>query len=149
MTRDVFERFSQRPWPDSAGEDYRRTTERRSAMRQVLERYVKGHALLLNRDIKELGSRDRAAHMRGYWEFRSQGRMTETRLFGFFARPGAFIATDFQSRAKYVSQDDWDDQRKSCGQIWDDITKSAKYMIDPWPVSLRSELKNYLDSQDV
>jgi hypothetical protein len=147
MLRYVFDRFEGRPWPDAQGEDPRHTQQRRTAMRQVLERFVKGHALVLARDIKELGSRDRAQHMRGYWEFRSQGRMTETRLFGFFARPGAFIATDFQSRDLYTGQADWDDQRARCGAQWSGLTDKDWY-VGPWPVELRAHLATYLDRDD-
>jgi len=147
MLRDVFERFENSPWPDAGGENPLHTRQRRSAMRSVLERYTRGHALVLRNDIKEMGSQDHLPHMKGYWEFRSQGRMTETRLFGFFARPGAFIATDFQSRANYQTQADWDAQRASCGQRWSDLT-TGNWQDEPWPVSVRVHLKAYLDHED-
>lgn len=117
-------------------------------MRTALERYCNGSAINLNRDMKELGSKDANRSMRGYWEYRSQGPMEETRLFGFFARPGAFVATDFQPRGQYVSQADWDAQRASCEGRWVVLTKKRPYMTDPWPVRLRNELSVYLDRAD-
>lgn len=148
MLTDVHSRFTERPWPDASDEDPRRTRERRGAMRNVLERYVKGQAIRLNYDLKELGTLNRDQGMRGYWEFRSQGPMTETRLFGFVPLPGAFVATDFQSRAEFESAADWAAQRAACGQRWDSLTSGAPFMNTPWPVDGRSALAAYLDRAD-
>lgn len=145
MLPDVRDEVDNQPWPGADGEHPRRTAERRIAMRQVLERYVTGNALLIRRDIKELGSDPVRPHMRGYWEFRSQGRMEETRLFGFFARPGAFVATAFKGRGTFGSQSDWDTQHAACEARWNQLTGGAAYMTEPWPVQLRRELDVYLN----
>ena len=148
MVPNVCEEFQRAPWPGSDGERPQQTAERRAAMRQVLERYVRGKNLLIRRDIKELGSEPIRKHMRGYWEFRSQGRMEETRLFGFFARPGAFVATCFAGRGTFGAQEDWDARRKACEQIWLRIFPNHSWLKDPWPVLLKSNLENYLNSED-
>lgn len=141
---DVHEAFSQRPWPASQGENPNRTRERRAAMRQVLERFVLGHAMRLNYDLKELGSEARNSAMQGYWEFRSQGRMTETRLFGFFARPGAFVATAFQGRDQFSTSRHWRDRRQKCQALWNALTDNATYMNNPWPAVQAADLEVYL-----
>lgn len=148
MTADVFERFTARPWPASQGENPQRTRERRSAMRMVLERFIRGDVLVLNQEIKELGSRDTNLGMRNYWEFRSQGRMTETRLFGFFARPGAFVATDFQPRDIFETQDDWDRQRDKCRATWAIFSGGNSPIQSPWPVQTRAALAAYLNREE-
>lgn len=149
MTPAVFEAFQNAPWPESDGELPTRTQERRSAMRAVLKRFTLGQGMLIRRDIKELGSPLEGAPkvgMRGYWEFRSQGKIHETRLFGFFARHGAFVATDFKGRGEFRqgNQQDWDDQRKSCLARWEALTGSASFVQEPWPVLTRDQLTSYL-----
>ena len=114
-------------------------------MRQVLERFVLGQHVRLRNDLKELGTMRNDAAMRGYWEFRSQGRMVETRLFGFFALPGAFVATDFQPRDIFVTQQDWDGQRQKCAGSWGNLTGGADFLVDPWPVHTRREFETYLE----
>jgi hypothetical protein len=82
--------------------------------------------------------------MRGYWEFRSQPPQEETRLFGFIPFPGAFVATDFQPRGKFVTQADWDNQKQSCEAKWNALTGTAEYLTSPWPVGTRLELQAYI-----
>lgn len=144
MAADVHESISLRPWPDADGERPQRTAVRRQAMRALLNRYARGEGLNLGRDIKELGTRDVDASMRSFWEFRSQGPIHETRLFGFFARPAAFVALSFGSRAGMVDAD-FEAERASCQQAWDDIADQAMPLDEPWPVRLRSELESYLN----
>jgi len=149
MTPDVFAAITKQPWPSSGGEMPRHTQQRRSAMRQVLERFVKGLHMLIQRDIKELGSvSPLRSHMRGFWEIRSQGRMEETRLFGFFARPGAFVATGFKGRGEFEEQADWDAQRCACEQQWQFLAGNEKYLAEPWPITTRSQLAKYVDRNE-
>lgn len=150
MLPDVLNAIDQRPWPGSEGERPSHTADRRSAMRMVLKRFVKGDMLNLRRDIKELGSHiDKSIDpkMKGYWEFRSQGRMEETRLFGFFARPGAFVATDFKGRGDFAkgNQAQWNAQRVSCRSKWDALFPTEPPIRKPWPVHTRSHLNAYLE----
>lgn len=151
MVPDVAEAISNRPWPDSVGEKPAHTAERRSAMHSLIRRFVRGDAINLDRDIKDLGSKKAKNEMRGYWEFRSQGRMTETRMFGFFARRGAFVATDFQSRGLFGNEGDprWLEQRNRCEQTWRDLAGAASYLVSPWPVRIRAQLAEYLVREDV
>jgi hypothetical protein len=121
-----------------------KTRERKAALRAVLTRYVRGSHLNVNRDIKELGTKSSNATMRGYWEFRSHPPQEETRLFGFFARPGAFVATDFQPRGKFVTQAHWLAQRQACQLTWDSLTNKAVYMTSPWPVQTTNDLGAYI-----
>lgn len=148
MLADVHQRFSNGTWPGSQGELPKRTSQRRSAMRQAVERYVLGHAVLLDRELKELGTKSANATMRGFWEFRSGPPMEETRLFGFFARPGAFVATDFQPRGNYQTQAHWDAQCLGCKARWAAIASDHDFMVDPWPVRLRADLAKYLERTD-
>ena len=153
MLPDVLVAIDERPWPGSDGEKISHTEERRAAMRMVLRRYLKGEMLNIRRDIKELGSHiDKATDpgMKGYWEFRSQGRMEETRLFGFFARPGAFIATDFKGRGEFARgvQSQWDAQRESCKAKWEALFPTQSPMANPWPVQTRAQLISYLERDD-
>lgn len=146
MLPSIHSAFQQKQWPGATGEHPRRTAERRLAMRQVLERYVTGKSLLIRRDIKEMGSDPIKAHMRGFWEFRSQGRMEETRLFGFFARAGAFVATAFKGRGEFRLQSDWNAQRNDCAIEWTRLAGSEDFKTSPFPVTLRSQLADYLDA---
>ena len=148
MLPEVHREFSERPWPASAGEDPKHTQIRRSAMRNVLERFVQGHNLRVNYDLKELGSERSDVSMRGYWEFRSQGRMTETRLFGFFVRPGAFLATAFCGRDKFANGSDWKKRRLKCEELWKANFDNSKYLENPWPVTDADGLKAYLVRSD-
>ncbi len=148
MERSVHTDFTARPWPACDGEAATRTATRRAAMRSVLERFVRGHVLRVNADVKDLGSRDRNEKMRGYFSIRSQGPMTETRLFGFFPRAGAFVATAFEGRDLFVSQADWDNQRELCRATWNRITSGAPFLTDPWPVDTRSNLQAYMSAKD-
>lgn len=153
MTPRVHTQFTEAPWPGSEGENPRHTAERRSAMRAALQRFVDGKAVLLRRDLKELGSlvdKPLKPTMRGYWEFRSQGRMEETRLFGFFARPGAFVATAFKGRGEFRPNcpGDWDDQKKKCEGSWNDLFPTEDYYSALWPVLTKDHLANYLESSD-
>jgi hypothetical protein len=148
MLPDAFDGIQSRPWPAAEGESPSRTKARRSAMRTALERYVDGSSLNLNYDIKELGTKNVDEKMRGFWEFRSQGPMEETRLFGFFARPGAFIATDFQPRGQYESELDWLSQQTGCEARWRALCGDRPYMMAPWPVRVRADLAQYLERED-
>lgn len=117
-------------------------------MRSVLERFVRGDALRVNADMKDIGAKHRNENMRGYFSIRSQGPMTETRLFGFFPRAGAFVATAFVGRDQFSSQEDWDERRESCREIWNRITGEAAFLTDPWPVETRAQLQAYMSAQD-
>jgi hypothetical protein len=145
---DVREAFIARPWPGAEGRGPGQVAVRRGAMLNVLERYVEGLPLRVNADIKELGTKRRDANMRGYWEFRSQGPRTQTRLFGFFARPGAFLATAFEPRDIYQDPADWLAQRRACQQRWNAVTRNAKFCVSPWPVETRASLQAYLEITD-
>jgi hypothetical protein len=145
MLPDVHESFESAPWPSSSGERAAATRERRAAMRSVLTRFVKGHVLNLRNDIKELGSQDADPSMRGFWEFRSQGPMSETRLFGYFALKGAFVATDFRSRGDFDGNPgEWKRTRHSSRLLWDSLTSHASPLQSPWPVLTRADLKEYI-----
>lgn len=120
------------------------TRQRKQVLRAVLGRYVKGHFLNINWDIKELGTKRVDATMRGYWEFRSQPPQEETRLFGFVPLVGAFVCTDFQPRGKFLTQADWLAQRQSCQSVWDSLTCHAAFLDNPWPVRTRTDLATYL-----
>lgn len=146
MEKSVHEQFTEQPWPASEGELSRHTRERRAAMRMTLERYVLGHCILLNREMKELGSDHSRSSMRGFWSIRSQGRMEETRLLGHFARPGAFVATRFAGRGEFRDGPDWQAAKGISDVTWKTLTKGT-YLLDPWPVRLRSELAVYLGDQ--
>lgn len=153
MTPDVQDAVDNRLWPSSDGEKPAHTAERRAAMRAVLKRFVTGKSLNIRRDIKELGSPldgSTKPDMQGFWEFRSQGRMEETRLFGFFARPGAFVATAFKGRGDFGGgvQADWDLQRDECIAAWHFLFPTNDYMTTPWPVLTKDHLQQYLESSD-
>lgn len=148
MLPEVHQQLSARPWPASNGEHPNHTRDRRTAMRQVLERFVLGAAIRVKYDIKELGSERSDEAMRGYWEFRSQGRMTETRLFGFFVRPGAFLATAFCGRDEFSKASHWVDRRVACEALWKNLCSGSTYILDPWPVVDAEELNSYLVRSD-
>lgn len=153
MVPEVYEGVQNRHWPASDGERPAHTADRRAAMRAVLRRYVVGDALLIRRDLKELGSPIDGApnvRMRGYWEFRSQGRMEETRLFGFFARPGAFVATAFKARGEFRKgmQSDWNAQREKCGIEWHRVFADRRFLSEPWPMLTRDQMSAYLERYD-
>jgi hypothetical protein len=145
----VSRQLSARPWPDSRGESVQRTSQRRGAMFAVMEAFVDGARLVLNGDIKELGSEDPLRpNMRGYWALRSQGLRTQTRLLGFFARPGAFVATDFGSRDRLNLPNGWPNSRRVSTTRWNALTGRAAYLDSPWPVSSTEKLSIYLDRCD-
>jgi len=145
MLPEIYEAFQQASWPGSDGEDPRRTASRRTAMRAVLNRYVTGKVLVIRADIKELGTDPKREKMRGLWEFRSQGAIPETRLLGFFARPGAFVALEFDSRGRYEGDGEWVKAKDRCDQAWSRLVGQIPYQNTPWPVTLRSEMMEYLD----
>jgi hypothetical protein len=144
MLPQVHKDFVDGSWFAPPGEPPARTKERKATMRLVLARYVTGAQLNINRDIKELGSARSNVAMRGFWEFRSHPPQEETRLFGFFARTGAFVATDFQPRGKFTSQALWNAQKASCQSRWDSLTNRARVAMVPWPVTTRDHLNTYL-----
>lgn len=148
MLNDVFDRFENKPWPTAEWERPQLTRDRRRAMRMVVERFVKGENINLRYDLKELGS-DKVinANMKGYWEFRSGPPNEQTRLFGFFARPGAFVATEFALRGDYVDNADWRAQRQACQKQWEQLTSEA-YLAEPWPVLTGADLAEYLERDD-
>jgi hypothetical protein len=86
--------------------------------------------------------------MRGLWEFRSQGPITETRLLGFFARPGAFVALEFNAREVYVGEGEWVKAKDRCDAAWKRLIGLDPYMASPWPVTLRPEMMEYTNVQD-
>ena len=147
MTPDVFAGVSAREWPASLGETVTRTRDRRSAMRQVLERFVKGHALVPRKDVKELGSENIQPSMKGYWSIRSQGPIEQTRILGFFARPGAFVATAFKPRSSLTEQ--WQAQKRLCEIEWGILFPGAKCLGKPWPVLMRSEYEEYTNDHAI
>jgi len=149
MTPNVHLQLMERPWPAIDGERPRRTQDRRSAMLNVLGRFVRGDALVLEKDIKELGSKRADDRFRGYWEFRSQGPMTETRLFGFFPRPGAFLGTFFAGRDEFGPHADpsWLSRRRDCQGVWDSLTRCS-YLTSPWIVTTRAHLRAYTERTD-
>jgi hypothetical protein len=137
----VYDSVLKKPWPGTAaGESKDRVRSRRQAMRQVLERFVLGGRLNLNTDIAELGSKIHRPEHRGFWEFRSMGPWVETRLFGFFARVGAFVATDLQARDGI----DFRAQHASCLGKWNLLTGSRPVLAAPYPVGTPAELEVYL-----
>lgn len=144
LASDVHVAIATRPWPDADGEAPYRTKARRQAMRSVLERYVRGEGLNLNRDLKEMGTRDMSQAMRGFWSIRSQGPIHETRIFGFFARKAAFVGLRFGSRAN-MKDEDFSEECRICVDEWDRLTDSAAYLTNPWPVRLRSQLSDYIN----
>lgn len=148
MLPEVHDAIKMRPWPGADGEPVNRTKDRRRAMRSVLERFVKGHAINYGYDIKEMGSEVVNPSMRGYWEIRSQGAMEETRAFGFFARRGAFVATGFNRRGLYPGSITWDEQRNRCRARWDFLSFEAPVIDQPWPVVTRTDLNDYLEQDD-
>lgn len=146
MLPDVYDRFENRPWPASDGERPQRTRDRRAAMRAVLQRYVTGKMLNFQFDMKELGSRSPPdLAMKGFWEFRSGQPMTETRLFGFFACKGAFVATDFVPRDILTSKRVWAIVRRRGGIRWKRIAGSEPYLEAPWPVVTKADLLEYIE----
>jgi hypothetical protein len=111
-------------------------------MRQVLERFCEGSHVNIGYDLKELGSEHLSQQMRGFWAFRSQGPIEQTRLFGFFAAKGAFIATSFRARGE-LSGHLWLAERSSSQARWDGISNGKSYLSAPWPVLTRAHLKEY------
>lgn len=116
-------------------------------MRQVLERYVLGRGLNVNYDMKELGSLKNDASMRGFWEFRSGPPSEQTRLFGFFALQGGFVATSFKSRARFGGASDpaWEKERSAGEAVWKELFPDAAYLTSPWPVKMSRDFRMYLD----
>ena len=144
MSPKVYADFEQSPWPGSTGEKPTQTRRRRAAMRTALERYWNGDAINLRHDIKELGSEPVNAKMRGFWEFRSQGPMEETRLFGFFAFKGAFVSLSFKGRGHFASdRGAWHAERNACEAQWSALSNGHLYLAAPWPVLTRSQLLAY------
>lgn len=145
MVPAVWAAIHQRPWPAiKPGETKQRTADRRAAMRNVLERYISGGKLTLNHDMAELGSKLPRPEHRGHWEFRSVGPDVQTRLFGFFARPGAFVAFDFRPRDEvdYRAQFETDLAR------WRLLTFDRSMLVSPYPVNTPAEFEIYLERDD-
>jgi hypothetical protein len=113
-----------------------------------MERFVLGQNLRVKYDLKELGSERNDIRMKGFWEFRSQGRMHETRLFGFFARPGAFVATKFRSRDDFQNKNDWIAERLAGEARWREIAGDTPYLNEPWPVDGSASMQSYLSRKD-
>ncbi|KRA81633.1 hypothetical protein ASD76_14010 [Altererythrobacter sp. Root672] len=146
MVPAVFDAILNGPWPGTMpGDRLSLARERKMAMRQVLERYVIGGHLNLERDIAELGSKILRPEHRGFWQFRSQGPWVETRLFGFFARPGAFVATDFAARD---AVGDYRVRYSSSSATWAALAGSIPFMMGPYPVETPEHLQSYLDRDD-
>lgn len=150
MVPDIALALDTLPWPASQGESERHTRERRAAMITLLERFVRGAVLRNSYDLKELGSAHARTDMQGYWELRSQGRMTETRLFGFFARPGAFVCTAFKPRSDFGGKADprWLQQRQACEATWQGLFPGRAYLKTPWPVTTRIQVAAYTEGCD-
>lgn len=113
----------------TVGDSMERTKQRRAAMRMVVERYVKGHFLLVEVDIAELGSKVHRPQHRGWWEFRSGKPDAETRLLGFFARPSGFVATGFLPRPGI----DFQARHRVCLARWNDLTTGRPFLDEPYP----------------
>lgn len=145
MTPEVFESVLQRPWPGIApGEMPRVTKDRRTAMKAVLRRFVIGGRVNLEIDMAELGSKLPRPEHRGVWEFRSGMPATQTRIFGFFARPGAFVALDLKARDEI----DFRQQCREAYSAWATLTGGAAYLNAPYPVKTAVEFAVYLDRED-
>jgi hypothetical protein len=113
-------------------------------MRAVLERFVAGGRVTLNHDMAELGSKLLRPQHRGHWEFRSVGPSMQTRIFGFFARPGAFVAFDFKPRDRV----DFREQHALDLARWNALTFGAPYLNAPYPVITPADLSAYLEGID-
>lgn len=145
MVPAVWEAVQQRPWPAiRPGESRQRTADRRAAMRNVLERFISGGNLTLNHDIAEMGSKLRRPAHRGHWEFRSVGPAMQTRIFGFFARPGAFVAFDFLGRDEV----DYPRQFAADSARWCALTFHRPTLNSPYPVDTPADLAVYLQRAD-
>lgn len=88
--------------------------------------------------------------MRGFWEFRSGLPVEQTRLFGFFARPGAFVATSFHPRGKFGGAADpaWLAEQKAAVSVWKGLFGTASYLESPWPVLTKAQFAEYLERSD-
>lgn len=145
MLPPVHDAMVKRRWPGvMPGERKERVQARRQAMRAVLERFILGGRLALNFDIVELGSKLPRPEHRGFWEFKSSGPWIETRLFGFFARRGAFVATDLRARNLI----DYRAQHTACLLRWNALTSGRPYLDAPYPVDTPDKLNDYLDRDD-
>lgn len=150
MLKSVHDAFDARPWPSTQPLSPAIEKLRRQTMRAVLSRYVTGKGLNYGSDMKELGSRTVDTKFNGFWEFRSQPPKEETRLFGYFARPGAFVATSFKGRGSFggIDHSSWLAEQQHCEQEWRNLFGPKAYMKKPWPVRMKTELKAYLDRDD-
>jgi hypothetical protein len=150
MPGDVYDAIQRRPWLTTQWHSPSQLKSRRQAMRAVLERFVTGSHLNLNHDMKELGSMKTDAAMQGFWEFRSGMPAEQTRLFGFFARPGAFVATSFQPRGNFGSASDpaWRAEREASENVWKSLFGSKRYLTSPWPVVTKQHFQAYTDRDD-
>lgn len=147
MVKDIHDAFQKRPWPETQTHLPNEKKNRRQAMRAVLERFVVGQRLNLEMDMKELGSLTKNSSMRGFWEFRSGGQREQTRLFGFFARGGAFVATSFKARGSFggIADPAWLIERELNAGVWASLFGSKQYLATPWPVATREQFALYLD----
>jgi hypothetical protein len=150
MTGDVYDDIQKRPWVTTQSHSPTQLKARRQAMRAVLERFVSGAHLNLNYDMKELGSLKADVAMRGFWEFRSGSPEEQTRLFGFFARPGAFIATSFHPRGKFGGASDpaWLAERNASDGVWKGLFGETPYLESPWPTLTKQQFAEYLERSD-
>jgi hypothetical protein len=152
MFPDVFDAFVKKPWPATMSHTPRELKNRRLAMRAVLERFVLGGWINVEDDLKELGSMRLDGSMRGLFEFRSGLPIEQTRLFGFFALPGAFVATSFRARGEFdVEEGDdpqrpWDMERLSSEATWRGLFRKEEYVLNPWPVLTQEKLDTYLEA---
>lgn len=145
MLPSVYQAMSARPWLGTVpGERKEHVKARRQAMRAVLERFTIGGRLTLNWDIAELGSKIRRPTHRGFWEFKSSGPWVETRLFGFFARQGAFVALALKAREGI----DYRQEYSSCRAEWSKLTGGRPCLDNPYPVDTPADLDGYLERDD-
>lgn len=151
MFPDVYEAFVRKPWPATMSHTPSELRNRRLAMRAVLERYVLGGIVNIEDDLKELGSMRLDQSMRGLFEFRSGLPVEQTRLFGFFALPAAFVATSFRARGEFDVEDGkdrqepWDDERAASETQWRELFGDEEYVKSPWPVLTQQTLNPYLE----
>lgn len=145
MTPNLFRQMREGPWP---GKDLDRsaaaTRERRAAMRMVIERFINGAYLKNELEIAELGSRLLKPQHRGFWEFKSGKPDIETRMFGFFARRGAFVGLSLRARDEVNFATEY----VKCKSEWDGLTGGRPVLDTPYPVVTQNDLRMYLTRED-
>lgn len=154
MLPEVHEAVQQKPWPETMHHGFSERRNRRAAMRAVLNRYTLGGTVNNAVDLKDLGTKRLDESMRPLFAMRSGGPMEQTRLLGFFARPGAFVATSFRARGYFSHEDPgerikkWQAERVHCEAVWREQIGDPAWLRDPWPVLTNVDLRKYIDRDD-